>query len=161
MIKLLLVDCDGVLTDGMYNTSEEGSIFKTFFSRDFHGMWMLDKQGVEIAVITTASDLVIEHQCGRAALYMRICSGVKDKAKFVAEDRAFQKYDWSEMAFMGDDTFDIPLLKRVGLPACPIDAAEEVLDCIGEADDGYQSDFSGGRAAVRQFADYSSEGENR
>jgi len=154
MIKILMVDCDGTLTNGMYNTSENGVVFKTFFSRDFHGMMLLNQLGVKIAILTTASDDVIGYQCRRAAPYISVYKNIKDKYKFVVESDEFQSFDLIDMAFMGDDTFDIPLLQEVGLPACPHDADSKVFEVIEGMDDGFISQKMGGSGAVREFADY-------
>lgn len=176
MIKLFLVDCDSTLTDGIYHTTEDGVISKNFFTRDFHGMYMLNKAGVKVCIITAASDNVIDHQCERAAKYADIIKGTNDKlasvrAKYVDSGL----FNWDEIAYIGDDVFDIPLLSEVGLCACPDDAAQEVSDLVfdiggvaaGGGDrgplcgvgrtygpEGFRSTYAGGCGCVREFAEY-------
>ncbi len=163
MIKLFLIDCDGTLTDGIYHTTEKGEISKNFFTRDFHGMKMLSDVGVKISIITAASDYVIAHQCRRAAKYASVNRGIKSKVGFVAATYVDisdanridgLKFAWDEIAFIGDDVFDIELMKSVGLCACPLDADLEVLSLIENQDDGFRSSFPGGKGCVREFAEY-------
>ena len=159
MIKLFLSDCDGTLTDGIYHTTECGEISKNFFTRDFHGLWMLNKSGVKIGIITAASDDVIDHQCRRGAKYVDIIKGTNDKkvsirAKYVSKYVSGPKFEWDEIAFIGDDVFDEALLRQVGLAACSSDADSAILQLIRERDDGFVSVFPGGKGCVREFAEY-------
>ncbi len=169
MIKLFICDCDGTLTDGVYQMSNGGTdklgrpgiISKNFYTRDFHGLWMLSNAGVEVAVITVASDGVIDNQCRRGAKYAKVITGAKDKKAIIYERyvgssvmRLNLKVGWHEIAFIGDDIFDIELMNAVGIAACPADAHTKVKHLIHERDDGFVSSFPGGRGAVREFADY-------
>ena len=128
MIKLFLCDVDGVLTDGIYHTSEDGKLSKNFFTRDFHGLWMLKEAGVKIGIITAGNDDVIDHQCRRILHYADLIKGSKDKLKSI-EDK-YEEFDWSEIAYIGDDIIDIELLSAVGLCACPVDADRAVIQLI-------------------------------
>ncbi len=116
-IKLFLSDCDGTLTDGIYQTSEKGIVSKSFFTRDFHGLWMLAHTGVKIGIITAASDEVITCQCRRGARYAEVIQRSKDKVEDIriryidggslrqglAPPR--KQFQWDEIAFIGDDVF--------------------------------------------------------
>ncbi len=163
MIKLFLTDVDGCLTDGVYQMTEEGRVAKNFYSRDFHGLFLLHESGVKIAAITTSKDFVIIKQCERAAKYVKLYTGVKDKVK-IFQDEICKDYSnislrIPEIAFMGDDIVDLPLLKLLGreggLPTCPADAGYEVLEYVRhEAENGYVSEYSGGRGCVREVVDF-------
>ena len=161
MIKLFVTDCDGVLTNGAYCVSEEGLLSKGFYSRDFHGMWMLNNAGVSVGVMSYSRDPVVSCQCNRVATYAICMTGIKDKAvavesRFVTSSvnpRGLVK-DWEEIAYIGDDVIDIPLLEKVGLAACPIDADPVVRKCIEEHRDGFVSTKKGGEGCVREFVDY-------
>ncbi len=163
MIKLFLADCDATLTDGIYHTTEKGEISKNFFTRDFHGLWMLNQAGVKIGIITASSDDVIDQQCRRCAKYAEIIKGTKDKFKSI-EDRYVwssirTRILWDEIAYIGDDVFDTELLSAVGLCACPRDADESVRDVIFDRtkenlSDSFESKHIGGRGCVREFAEY-------
>lgn len=151
MIKLFLSDVDGTLTDGIYHTTQEGQISKNFYTRDFHGMWMLDQSGIKVGIITVANDDVIVHQCDRGAKYAKVMKGVKDKLHYIMAYYV-GKYKWDEIAFIGDDVVDAELLAAVGLAACPCDAADGILDIVETQ--GFVSSFSGGKGCVREFAEY-------
>lgn len=150
MIKLFLVDVDGCLTDGNYYMSETGAISKSFYSRDFHGMYMLSQIGVQVGIISMSSDKVINRQCDRAATYIKLVTGTKDKLASVAEE--FSEYNSGEMAYMGDELIDIPLLKTVSLAACPRNAHPEVIKVVTRVD-GLILNSPGGCGCVREFAD--------
>lgn len=155
MIKLLLCDVDGTLTDGVYQMGEDGSLVKGFFSRDFHGLYMLHETGVKVGILTYSRDGVIEEQCRRAAKFVDVMVGAKNKLNTV-----YRKYvrsgdlTWDEIAFIGDDVVDSDLLGEVGLPGCPGDAYSGVTELVMELDDGFVSKFNSGRGAVRDFTDY-------
>lgn len=155
MIKLFLCDVDATLTDGIYHTTENGVISKNFFTRDFHGLWMLDQAGVKICIITAATDDVIDYQRRRGAKYADLIKGSKNKLKSI-EDTYGSKYTWAEIAFIGDDLFDMELLSIVGLRCCPSDAAEEIVEKFrnSQMHDTLVSHFPGGHGCVREFAEY-------
>jgi len=155
MIKLFLSDCDGTLTDGIYQMREDGSISKGFFSRDFHGMYELNKTGVEVGIISYSRDRVITEQCERAAKYVKVMIGAKNKLQ-VAKEEFVDKgtCSWDEIAFIGDDSVDAELLQAVGLAGCPWDADEKIKKLIARLDDGFQSSYPGGHGAVREFVEY-------
>lgn len=162
MIKLFLTDVDSTLTDGIYHTTEEGVISKNFFTRDFHGMWVLHQTGVKICIITAAGDNVIEQQCNRGAKYAEVIKGSKNKLDSIRDKYIGSAIAWNEIAYIGDDLFDVDLLKEVGICSCPSDADDEVLEIVeyrsyrSEFSDveGFQSSFPGGKGCVREFADY-------
>ncbi len=154
MIKLFLCDVDATLTDGAYQMYEDGTISKAFYSRDFHGMYELKEAGVRIGVISYSSDKIIVEQCQRAAKYIEIMIGAKNKLEVVEEAYIGNVCSWDEIAFIGDDIVDAELLKKVGIPACPWDADEQIKRLISHSDDGFQSSCLGGRGAVREFTEY-------
>lgn len=155
MIKLLCVDCDGVLTDGTYFMNEDGILHKGFYSRDFHGMQKLHKTGVEIAIVSFSGDPVIDAQCDRTAPYIKVHTRVRDKQKFIQDEYVnSEKYTWTEIAFVGDDDVDLELLRAVGLAACPKDAHDKVIKLVSRHDNGLVLGTKGGRGVVRDFVDY-------
>lgn len=156
MIKLFLSDCDGTLTDGIYHTTEKGEISKNFFTRDFHGFWMLNKTGVKIGIITAAADNVIDHQCRRGARYVDVVKGTRDKFASIEDKYVTSglRFKWDEIAYIGDDVFDSSLLQACGIAACPADADQSIFELVGNLSDGFASDFSGGKGCVREFAEH-------
>jgi len=155
MIKLLLCDVDGTLTDGVYQMYEDGTISKGFYSRDFHGMYELNKTGVKIGVISLSRDKIIVEQCERAAKYVNVMIGAKNKLQVIKDEYVDKGVcEWDEIAFIGDDNVDSELLQIVGLPGCPWNADEQIKKLISRLDDGFQCTYSGGHGAVREFVDY-------
>lgn len=145
-IRLLLLDVDGVLTDGRLWYGPEGEAVKAFDVRDGHGLVML-RDHVELGVISgrpagpTASRL--------ADLRIRHASfGNREKLPAYQELVARLGVADGEVAFMGDDVNDLPVLRRVGLSACPADAAPEVL-----AEARLVARSPGGRGAVRELCE--------
>ncbi len=149
MINLALIDVDGTLTDGVYTMGENGSFSKNFYTRDFHGLWLI-QPSVKIGIMTFAKDSVITLQCNRAKVNADLHLGVQDKYMKVA-DMYLGEHDWENMAYIGDDVIDIGLLKKVGFAMCPADAHPLVLKTMDEC--GNVSEFNGGRGCVREFAD--------
>ena len=146
-IKLLILDVDGVLTDGGIILDNEGNELKSFHVRDGHGIKLLIRKGVNVAIITGRRSKVVErraHELGVKEVYQKCLNKViayeQIKEKFALQDE--------EIAYIGDDVVDIPILRRVGLPVTVADASEDV------------SGFSmivtgnrGGRGAVREITD--------
>jgi 3-deoxy-D-manno-octulosonate 8-phosphate phosphatase KdsC-like HAD superfamily phosphatase len=141
------------LTDGGYywlpGAAEGG---KRYYTRDVHGLLMLHEAGVEIGVVSRADCRVDRQQLDHAAPYVMGGFGIKDKLQFVHE--RFVKsgqFAWDEIAFIGDDEPDIPLLKAVGVAACPADADTSVIQVIESRSDAVVLDHNGGHGCVREF----------
>jgi len=146
-IKLLILDVDGVLTDGGIILDNEGNEFKSFHVRDGHGIKLLIRNGVDVAIITGRHSRVVErraHELGVKEIHQRCLNKVvayeQIKGKFSLQDE--------EIAYIGDDVVDIPILRRVGLPVTVADASEDVrsFSMIVTAN-------RGGRGAVREITD--------
>ncbi len=147
VIKLLLLDVDGILTDGSIPYTSTGEEIKTFHSRDGFGLNILQKIGIKIGLITArtsqalarrAADLKIEH------LYQ----GARNKVAVFEEIIAELQLTPAETAFMGDDWLDMPLLARVGFAATVADAVPEVKEIVHHV-----TDNPGGRGGVREVCD--------
>lgn len=163
MIKLLLVDVDGVLTDGGYYTGvdmydpvyasihppSKSVLIKKFHTRDFHGMSLLNQLGVVIGIVTCSSDFVITKRMEQAT-YAQLHRGINDKLSFVQS--FYKNFLPDEIAFIGDDVDDLPLLSYVGYPACPGDANEDVFKFVN--DNGFVMNKNGGEGCVREFIDF-------
>lgn len=145
--KLLILDVDGVLTDGGIILDNDGNELKAFHVRDGHGIKMLGRAGTQVALITGRFSKVVErraHELGIAEVYQRC------HIKTVAYEHLLEKLGVSdsEVAYIGDDIVDIPIMKRVGLAVAVADATEEtkeVADLITRS--------GGGRGAVREICD--------
>jgi len=146
-IKLLILDVDGVLTDGSIILDNEGNEFKRFHVRDGHGVKMLNKAGIKVVLITGRNSRVVERRAEELGV-AEVYQGIFKKTSIYK--RLLQKYKCKDenVAFMGDDIVDIEILKRAGLSAVPADADEETKKWAL-----FVSTKEGGRGAVREFID--------
>ena len=122
-IKLVLTDCDGVLTDGGVYYSERGEEMKRFNIRDGMGVERLRHHGVATGIVTGE----LSPSVARRAEKLKITElhlGIKDKAPLLAAILERLGLVAEEVAFIGDDTNDVEILGLVGLAACPGDATE-------------------------------------
>ncbi|MBI5408365.1 MAG: HAD-IIIA family hydrolase [Nitrospirae bacterium] len=146
-IKLLILDVDGVMTDGSIILDNEGNELKRFHVRDGHGLKMLQKAGIKIAIITGRKSDVVDRRAaelGITEVYQKIFK------KSVVYEELIKKYGLSNenIAFMGDDIVDVELFKRAALTAAPADADEEAKKYAHII-----TKKNGGRGAVREFTD--------
>jgi N-acylneuraminate cytidylyltransferase len=138
-IKLLAMDVDGVLTDGSMYYSENGDELKKFNTRDGMGIKLLKENGIKIAIITKENTKLVERRAKKLHVD-DLFQGVENK--FLALEELKKKYELnnSEIAYVGDDVNDIPVLNKVGLSICPNDAINDVkkiCDYITETNGGY------------------------
>ncbi len=149
-IKVLLLDVDGVLTDGkIYYLSEQEGWTCGFHVRDGYGIKRLQKRGIEVAIISAAKPR--KAVLARAELLgiKKIAMGNHDKVQaFHDMQDQFPGLNMENFAFMGDDLPDLELLKKVGVSAAPIDAITEVTGTVD-----FISSRQGGSGAVREFAE--------
>ena len=147
-IKLIILDVDGVMTDGSIILDNEGNEFKSFHVRDGHGIKMLIRAGIMVAMITGRYSKVVErraHELGITEVYQ------KCHDKRVAYRHLIEKYslDAKEVAFIGDDIVDVPLLKVSGFSVSVADAAGEAKNASIMV-----TKNKGGRGAVREVCDF-------
>src|SRR4030066_323685 len=147
-IKLLILDVDGVLTDGSIILDNKGNEFKSFHVRDGHGIKMLIRAGIQVAIITGRHSKIVErraHELGITEVFQKCFN------KEVAYKQLSEKYSVtdSEIAYIGDDIVDIPLLKKSGFPVVVADADDEV-----KAVAKMITKKMGGRGAVREGCDF-------
>jgi 3-deoxy-D-manno-octulosonate 8-phosphate phosphatase (KDO 8-P phosphatase) len=144
LIKLLLMDCDGVLTDGRLMLLENGDEQKLFNVRDGQGLALLRRAGVQTGIISGRRSSFVEHRARELGInYLR--QGSEDKVKDFDELLAESGLAASAVAFVGDDLGDIPLLRRAGLAVAVGDAVAEV-----RAVAHYVTQQPGGHGAVRE-----------
>lgn len=146
-ISLLIVDVDGVLTDGRIILDGSDGEYKAFHVRDGHGIKMLQREGVQVAIITGRSSAVVERRAGELGIDI-VVQGSKDKIKDYDRIIAEHGLPDDEVAYVGDDIVDLPVMRRVGLPVAVADAEDYVKE---EA--VLVTDRDGGRGAVREVTD--------
>ncbi len=146
-IKLLLLDVDGVLTDGRLYFNNQGDEFKAFNTLDGHGIKMLQKSGVKVGIITgRRSDLVARR--ARDLGIEILVQGREDKWTALGEILQEHPYDLEQIAFMGDDWPDLGVMARVGLALCPSNGHFSVVERAH-----WISPSKGGEGAVRSACD--------
>ncbi|MGI8757600.1 MAG: KdsC family phosphatase [Acidimicrobiales bacterium] len=146
-ITLLLMDCDGVLTDGKLYFTENGEEIKVFHVRDGQGLAMWHAAGFRSGIITGRNSKIVEKRAAELGIDF-IKQGAKNKVICFEEILAEAKVLPEEVAFVGDDVQDIVIFEKVGLPIAVADAVEEVFPYIM-----YKTNLAGGFGAVREVID--------
>ena len=146
-IRLLLLDVDGVLTDGSIIYSDKASETKVFNVKDGFGLKLVMQAGIKVGLVTGRTSNALHRRCldlGIAYLY----DGVQHKARLLDEIVAETGISSDNTAFVGDDLPDLPIMRRVGLSIAVADAHERVRS---RAD--WITSAAGGRGAVREVCD--------
>ncbi len=143
-IKLLILDVDGVLTDNRLVYSDDGIESKSFYTRDGHGMVMIQKSGVDISIITGRKSQLVTNRMNDLKV-KHVYQGVPDKLPTFLKLVADLNLDLDEIAYVGDDILDLPILMRIGLSITPSDGDDEVKPRVD-----YISKYEGGRGCVRE-----------
>jgi len=125
MIKLVLLDIDGVMTDGKVLVNSQGEEYKTFCFKDFDAFSELRNRGLSLGAITGEQSPIVNYIKNRVK-WDYFYSGAKNKIVFIEEIRQKEKVVLNEICYVGDGKYDIAPLKSVGLAICPNDAIEEV-----------------------------------
>jgi 3-deoxy-D-manno-octulosonate 8-phosphate phosphatase (KDO 8-P phosphatase) len=146
-LALMGFDVDGVLTDGMLYFSSQGDEMKAFSSLDGHGLKMLQRAGVEVAIISGRSSRALELRAANLGID-ELHMGVKDKGALLTRLARQRGIDLARAGYMGDDVVDLPILRLCGFSATVADGHPEVLSRVD-----YVASRGGGRGAVREVCD--------
>lgn len=146
-IRLLLLDVDGVLTDGSITYTDSGEQIKTFSVKDGLGIRLLMDAGVNVGIVTARISGALRHRCNDLGITL-VFDGVGDKAKALASISESTQISLAHIAFMGDDLIDLPAMTRAGFAVTVADAPAEVKS---RAD--MVADLPGGKGAVRQVCE--------
>lgn len=146
-IRLLLLDVDGVLSDGRIVYDARGTEIKTFDVKDGHGIKMLQKAGIEVGIITGRQSEVVTVRAAELGIEI-LYQGISDKAVPYREILGRLGLRNDEVAYLGDDVVDLPILSRVGFAAATADAVEDIKPYVH-----YVTTRAGGRGAVREICD--------
>lgn len=146
-IRLVIFDVDGVLTDGSLYFDNDGHEYKAFGSRDGHGIKMLKASGVVPAIITGRTSNVVLHRARNLGIE-RIYQGVEDKLEAYEQMCAELGVGHEQVACMGDDIVDLPILRRCGLATTVPEAPPEV-----RARAHWVATQAGGRGAARELCE--------
>jgi len=146
-IRLLIVDVDGVLTDGRLYFSGAGEALKVFHVRDGHGLKLLMTAGVQVAAVSGRRSAAVATRM-RELQVPHVVQGCKDKVAALQRLAKRLKIDPLQCACIVDDTPDLPLMSAVGLAAAVADAHPVVLSAAH-----WVAQAPGGRGAVRELCD--------
>lgn len=143
-IKYLVLDVDGVFTDGRVAVTKDGELSKTFSLRDGMGIELLRLEKVEVIVMTSENSLIVAKRMEKLKLDY-VFLGVKDKYSKIEQFLLDKKIDRSNIAYIGDDINDLSNICSCGLTFTPIDGIEKVKDCAD-----YILHNKGGDKAIRE-----------
>lgn len=146
-IKVLILDVDGVLTDGTLIYGKNGEQLKRFNVKDGLGVHLLERIGIESVIVTAMASGIVKRRA-KAMKIKDVYQNFHDKEKALKEIKKKYKVNNDELCFIGDDVIDIPILIRVGMAVCPVDAVDEVKNISHLV-----IQRSGGNGAVRELAD--------
>ena len=143
-IRLLVLDVDGVLTDGGIYMGPDGEAMKRFDIKDGLGIALWHRAGGMTAILTGRSSKIVENRAKELHISV-VRQGCTDKRTAYEKLKAELKISDEEIAYIGDDIIDLPVMKQVGLPVAVADAVPEVrsVACVVAA-------HKGGLGAIRE-----------
>ncbi len=146
-IELLLLDVDGVLTDGGIIYNDDGSETKMFNVKDGLGLKLVMKAGIKVGIVTGRKSAALDHRCRDLGIRYTF-EGIQDKAKILEKIAKQTGVAPEHTAYIGDDLPDLSLMRRVKLPIAVADAHQTVLE---NAD--WTTSAAGGCGAVREVCE--------
>lgn len=146
-IKMLILDVDGVMTDGKIIMDSDGREMKNFNVRDGHGLVMIQRYGIQVAILTGRTSAVVDHRA-RDLKITQVYQGALNKKEIFAQILEKNHLAPEEIAYLGDDIVDIPVLKLAGFSAAVADALDVVKKCVD-----YVTANGGGQGAVREICE--------
>lgn len=154
-IKVLILDVDGVLTDGRVIYTDSGEEIKRFDVRDGHGLKLLIRSGIEVILLTGRESKVVLHRArdlGIEHVYQKALNKI-EVYKTILADRSLEDKD---VGFVGDDLIDLPVLRKAGFSAAVPDAVQEVKEIVD-----YITTKRGGEGAVREICELLLKAQNK
>lgn len=149
MIKALVMDVDGTLTDGGIFMGNTGELMKRFHVRDGYGIHdMLPRMGILPIILTGRESDIVYKRCSELGIKY-IIQGSKDKAVDLKTILLKERVSMKEAAYIGDDLNDLECMKQTGLIGCPNDAVFEIKKIAD-----YVCNAAGGNGAVREFIEW-------
>lgn len=148
LIRYLVLDVDGVLTNGQLTFDEEGREIKSFSIYDGLGIDLLQGAGIGVGIVSGRRSPIVTRRAGELRI-ADVFQGFKDKLGPYEEIKIKRQLDDRAVAFIGDDLIDLPLLRKVGLSVAvgnAVDAVKQAVDWVTER--------KGGEGAVREVIDF-------
>jgi 3-deoxy-D-manno-octulosonate 8-phosphate phosphatase (KDO 8-P phosphatase) len=146
-VKLLICDVDGVMTNGGLFFGDNGLEYKAFHSRDGLGIKMLQRSGIPLAVITARTSDVVRHRMKNLNINL-VFQGQLNKVQAFESICQQQQLSPEQIAYVGDDLVDVPVMRQVGLSIAVADAHERV-----KAIADWTTQHNGGHGAVRDVCE--------
>jgi 3-deoxy-D-manno-octulosonate 8-phosphate phosphatase (KDO 8-P phosphatase) len=147
-LRLLVLDVDGVLTDGRLHFGADGEALKVFDVRDGHGIRLLREAGIEVAILSARRSPIVERRARELGI-APVIQGAADKGAALAELLRTLRLPPEQCGYVGDDWPDLAALAQAGFAATVADAAPEVRRIAH-----WTSAAPGGRGAVRELAEF-------
>ncbi|MBO3457608.1 HAD-IIIA family hydrolase [Aetokthonos hydrillicola Thurmond2011] len=146
-VKLLALDVDGVLTDGGLYYTESGEELKKFNVKDGLGIKLVMQAGIEVAVITTSTSVAVVHRAKKLGIKHTFI-GIEDKLTVLKKLCEDLNLSLAQVAYVGDDIVDLPVMQAVGCPITVGDAMPQNQACAL-----YVTKLTGGHGCVREICD--------
>ncbi|MBI3154102.1 MAG: phenylphosphate carboxylase subunit delta [Burkholderiales bacterium] len=146
-VKLVILDVDGVMTDGRIVIDDNGLEQRNFDIKDGFGVVALQMTGVEVAIITSKKSGSVRHRAEELKI-KRFHEGIRKKTEPYEQILAEMGIGDAQVAYVGDDLVDLAMMKRVGLPIAVADAVDEVREAAA-----FVTRARGGHGAVREAAE--------
>lgn len=146
-VRILILDVDGVMTDGGIIFDHQGNEAKKFDVRDGHGIKMLMRTGVEVVILTGRTSQAVGYRALDLGI-SEVYQGIRDKMVVFEKILKEKNILPAQVAYVGDDVVDIPVLKRVGFSATVADGSDYVKGVVD-----YIAERGGGRGAVREICE--------
>jgi 3-deoxy-D-manno-octulosonate 8-phosphate phosphatase (KDO 8-P phosphatase) len=146
-IELVIFDVDGVLTDGSLFYGDDGQEYKAFNSKDGHGMVMLRENGIKIGIITGRTSEVVRIRMESLGI-SQVYQGQRDKLPAYQQIKDELKLEDEQVAYVGDDVVDLPVMTKVGLAIAVADAHDLVCERAH-----WRTRNPGGRGAAREVCE--------
>ena len=144
-IKLIVLDVDGVLTDGKLYIGSDGEEYKSFHTQDGMGISLARYVGIKFAIITGRSSKAVSKRAEELKIDF-VYQGISEKIKVLEEIREKTGIQLDEICYVGDDINDLPILKSVGFPCAPHNAVPLVKKSVR-----FVANSNGGEGAVREI----------
>ena len=146
-LKGLIMDVDGVLTDGRIIINDRGEESKNFYVRDGHGIKLLKRSGFQLALLTGRQSQAVEHRAKELGIDT-IFQQIHDKIAAYEQIKAIFSLTDQQLCYVGDDLVDIPVLRKVGFAATVADGIPELDDVIH-----WRAHYPGGGGAIRELCE--------
>lgn len=147
LIRLVVFDVDGVLTDGSIYLGSDGEEYKAFHAHDGLGITMLQSTGVDIAIITARTSTVVTHRMASLGIE-HVLQGRTDKLTAFKELNKKLQLNYQQVAYVGDDLIDVPVMLQVGLAIAVANA-----NALTVKHAHWQTQASGGQGAAREVCE--------